>query len=154
MLTPERLREVLHYDPEAGVWTWRVRSGGKSTIGSPAGYRDTHGYIKISVDNRRYYAHRLAFLYVAGSWPADQVDHIDRDRANCRWANLRECDRTANARNTGARRRNKLGVKGVLRLPGGNYQARIYRDGRGRHLGCFPTIEAASAAYRRAGGIQ
>lgn len=153
MLTAERLREVLRYDPDTGDWTWLVRSGGKSTVGSPAGYLDTHGYTKISVDNGRYYTHRLAFLYMTGAWPVGECDHINRDRADCRWENLRDVDRSTNARNTGVRRRNKLGVKGVWRLPCGTFRARIFKDGRQKHLGCFPTIEQAAAAYARAGGV-
>lgn len=152
-LTAERLREVLRYNPATGAWTWRVRSGGKCVAGSSAGCLDPSGYIKISVDNGRYYAHRLAFLYMTGEWPKGESDHIDRDRSNCRWSNLRDVDRVTNARNTGARRRNKLGVKGVHQLPGGSYRASIHREGRTMRLGCFRTIEEAAAAYARAGGV-
>jgi hypothetical protein len=153
MLTAERLRELLAYDPETGAFTWRVRSGGKSTVGSPAGCDDASGYRKIRVDGRNYYGHRLAFLHMTGTWPQDQADHINRDRADNRWANLREADRSLNARNTGARQRNKLGVKGVHRIPGGSFRAAIHCDGQTRRLGCFSTIEEASAAYARAGGV-
>lgn len=152
-LTAARLREILSYDPETGAWTWLVRSGGKSTVGSPAGYLDTHGYIKISIDNGRYYSHRLAFLYMTGAWPKEHVDHIDRDRANCRWANLREASRSQNLQNMGVTRRNKLGVKGVHRTPNGRFRAAIHRNGQTRRLGCFLTIEEAAAAYARAGGV-
>lgn len=151
--TAERLREALHYNPDTGAFTWRIRSGGTATVGTPAGHHDTHGYVKISLDGGRYYAHRLAFLYMTGSWPKEQVDHINRDRADCRWANLRAADRFVNARNTGARRRNRLGVKGVSQLPHGSFRATIYRDGKTYRLGCFPTIEQAAAAYARAGGV-
>jgi hypothetical protein len=152
-LTLERLRQLLYYEPATGKFTWLVRSGGKCTVGSPAGYLDQHGYRKVSVDNERYYEHRLAFLYMTGDWPDAQIDHINRDRSDNRWANLRAADRSLNARNTGPRKRNLLGVKGVSRLPGGSFVANIYRDGKARYLGAFHTIEEASAAYAQAGGV-
>lgn len=153
-LTAERLQQALHYDPATGAFTWLVRSGGKSTVSSPAGYVDkSTGYWKVRLDGRNYYAHRLAFLYMTGEWPKQQVDHINRDRADCRWSNLRDVSVKVNARNTGPRRRNLLGVKGVSRIPCGNYVANIYRDGRARYLGSFPTIQQAAAAYARAGGV-
>jgi hypothetical protein len=152
-LTAARARDALHYDPETGKWTWLIRSGGKSTVGSPAGSLDPSGYWKISLDGKRYWLHRLAFLWMTGEWPRDQVDHINRQRADTRWANLREADRKLNMWNTRPRRRNRLGVKGVSQIPCGHFVANIYREGKSRYLGSFPTIEQASAAYARAGGI-
>lgn len=152
-LTAERLRDALHYDPETGQFTWRIRSGGKSTVGSKAGCLDTHGYIKISLDCGRYYAHRLTFLYMTGEWPDGFADHINRHRADNRWANLRSVSPEGNARNSGVRARNRLGVKGVWQLPCGTYRARIYRDKKSHSLGCFPTIQEAADAYARAGGV-
>lgn len=154
MLTAERLREVLHYEPETGAFTWLVRSGGRSTVGSRAGYVDpSTGYWKLRVAGRNHYAHRLAFIYMTGSAPTEQVDHINRDRADNKWTNLREADRSLNMRNTGASRRNKLGVKGVQQVSASSFRASIYRDGKTHRLGCFPTIEQAAAAYAGAGGV-
>src|SRR4051812_34139236 len=96
-LTQQRLRELLDYCPETGVFTRRTKKGHERS-GDVAGYRDTHGYIKLSVDYKRYYAHRLAWLWITGVWPP-QIDHINRDRADNRLENLRVATPAQNAAN-------------------------------------------------------
>ena len=76
-LTAERLREVLDYDPDTGVFTRKVRTASSVKVGDVAGSLNGKGYIRIRVDGRLYFAHRLAWLYVHGEWPVDQVDHIN-----------------------------------------------------------------------------
>jgi|SRR5262249_13953776 len=89
LVTAERLREVLSYDPETGTFTWRVSGGGRRTSGV-AGHHDRawKGYVCIAVDGRKYRAQRLAFLYMTGDWPPAQIDHINGDTSDNRWANL------------------------------------------------------------------
>jgi len=142
MVTAERLRELLTYDPKTGIF--RDRDG--ALIG--AVYRD--GYWRIYIDGRPYRAHRLAWLYQKGEWPPNEIDHRDLDRANNRWTNLRAAANGQNHANTRARVDNQLGVKGVRLGPDGKFLARIRIDHKERHLGSFPTIEAASAAYAAA----
>ena len=103
MVSAERLRELLHYDPETGIFRWRNwRTGpAKETAGRPS-----QRYLQIQVDGRRYQAHRLAILYVTGVWPPDVVDHIDGDGFNNRIANLRSATKSQNLHN----RRNPGGV--------------------------------------------
>jgi hypothetical protein len=101
MLTQERLKELLFYDPDTGIFTWRVNRGrgpGGCTLGGKlkgkvAGSLHPDNRIFIHIDRRMYGAHRLAFLYVYGRWPEPEVDHIDRDMSNNRISNLREATR-------------------------------------------------------------
>lgn len=150
-LTQERLRALLHYDPETGVFT-RVKSVRGFRAGIEAGaLHQASGYVYIGVDRHSYRAHRLAWLYMTGEWPADDLDHINRNRADNRWINLREATRSQN--NANARRRcdNTSGVKGVsLDRRHNTWRAYIVVDGRQRHLGRFKTVDAAKEAYARA----
>jgi hypothetical protein len=107
-LTEERLRELLHYNQETGLFTWRLWRGNTALAGGIAGYVAKGGYVQISVDGLDYRAHRLAWLYMTGRWPFPQCDHEDRDRSNNKWGNLREATRTENPRN----QMRKRGFKG------------------------------------------
>lgn len=149
-VTAERLREVLHYDPETGAFTWLV-SLGRVRAGAVAGEITRQGYRLIQIDGQRYPAHRLAWFYMTGAWPADEVDHRNTVPGDDRWANLREATSAQNSWNTPKRRNNTSGVKGVTRHPkSGKWHARI-RVNNGRvHLGYFTDINEAAAAYAAA----
>ena len=150
-LTAERLRSLLHYDPETGIFTRLVTSGRNRWLaGSPAGtpHSGHGGYTQIRIANRRYYAHRLAFLYMTGAIPA-YVDHVNCDRSDTRWANLRPASQTENNRNGPVRRSNKLGIKGVYRHRR-KFVARITVDRMPIEIGKFDTAEEAGHAYREA----
>ena len=143
MLTAERLRELLHYDPSTGAWHWRVnRRGKRARAGDVAGYRLQIGYWFICVERERYYGHRLAWLYMTGRWPRNQIDHIDHNPSNDRWSNLREATQSQNNMNQRGRQR------GVGLMPWGRWRARIHKDGAEINLGSFATQEAARAAYQ------
>lgn len=150
-LTQARLKELLHYNPETGVFTWRIpRNCNNATAGSSAGSADQLGYVKIRVDRRLYKAHRLAFLYMLGEFPPDEVDHIDRDPSNNRWENLRSATRSENAANRGLQRNNTSGHRGVTwsrQLQ--KWMAQGQLRGRMRHLGYFTDIDAAASAARK-----
>jgi len=143
MLTAERLRHLLRYDPETGQFWWRYPRSGIN-INREAGYLSQINYRMIRVDQKLYLAHRLAYLYMTGEWPSEEVDHIDVDPSNNRWSNLRAATRQQNQANTGAR--SPLGMKGVSRKRG-RYRARISIDGKQVQLGTFATPEEARAAY-------
>lgn len=136
LITAARLRQQVVYDPATGTFT----RGGKR-VGAP----NVDGYIVLRLDGRTYLAHRLAWLYMTGTWPQRGVSFRDHDRANLRWENLR----LASVRQTaqGRKVRNKLGVKGVRLTPQGNYRARIFVDGRTLHLGVYTKLEDAELAY-------
>jgi hypothetical protein len=150
-LTPERLKEVLSYDPQTGIFIWRVQLGWKGRIGQPAGTKQSRGYVHIMIDRKMYLAHRLAWLYVKGHWPADQIDHLDCDRSNNSFCNLREATNSQNNQN----RRKKPGsasmFKGVSwHVANRGWEARIKCDGKQIRLGLFKTEEGAHAAYCKA----
>lgn len=148
MLTANRLRELLDYEPETGVLTWRVL---RSNIhkGSIAGFAHRAiGYRVIRIDGQKYLAHRLAWLHVTGRWPEGDIDHSNRDGFDNRFANLREASRSQNAGNQKRRVTNRSGFKGVARIAGREkWQGKICVRGKQIYLGLFDTPEAAHAAY-------
>ncbi len=130
-LTQEYLKECLHYDQDTGIFTWKVRplrhfedgtiqtkkqicniwnSRFANTI---TGSKSKKGYLLIGIDNKRYLAHRLAWLYIYGYCPENKVDHFDRNRSNNKISNLREVGNICSMQNTGELKSNKSGVKGV-----------------------------------------
>lgn len=110
-LTQTRLKEVLHYDPETGVFTW-AETRTKAVKGQVAGGIDGHGYWVIGIDGIRHRAHRLAWLYVYGFYP-EEVDHQNHNRIDNCLANLRATDRSGNGKNISKPSNNKSGVVGV-----------------------------------------
>jgi hypothetical protein len=147
-LTAERLRELLDYDPATGEFRNRVQRGGRGRAGDVAGCVNDRGYQRIGVDGQRHRAHRLAWLYDQGTWPAGMLDHIDGDRVNNRIGNLRIATRAQNAANRRPRAGGTSQFKGVSwDKDRGEWRARIKVDGRWRHLGRFTNPEDAARAY-------
>lgn len=143
-----RLRELLDYDPQTGLFTRRVWRGGTSRPGSVAGgSHGKTGYRQISVDGRLYFAHRLAWFYVHGVWPNGQIDHINGTRSDNRIDNLRDVQSRINTENQRRPRRdNSLGLLGVHKFRK-SFIAQLQAKGRMIYLGSFKTAEEASAAY-------
>jgi len=148
-LTAARLRSVLDYDPATGHFVWRETIASNAVVGKTAGGpKPPKGYICITLFGRRYYAHRLAWLWMTGRWPTGDVDHRNLCRADNRWANLRQASRSENRCNQRCRRDSTSGLKGVFyHKARGTWYARIAKDGRQQHLGVFPTAADAHAAY-------
>jgi hypothetical protein len=143
-LTADRLRTLLNYDPKTGVFTWAITRRG-CRKGSVAGCKMRHGYVAIRLDDTLYTAHRLAWRYVNGEWPAEQIDHINRDRADNSIANLRSVTNAENAQNQRARA-NKSGFAGV-RKENNKWLAEIKVNYKPIRIGLFETPEAAHEAY-------
>jgi hypothetical protein len=146
-ITHARLREVLFYDPFTGIFRWRIKPR-NIVPGNLPGGRDAHGYWLIRVDRKRYFAHRLAWFYVHGRWPIGEIDHRNGDPLDNRLENLREATRAQQLWNSGLRKNNRIGLKGVTFYPPTRrWFARIQKHGRTRFLGYHATAEAAHAAY-------
>lgn len=140
MLTQVRLREVLRYNQRTGVFTWRVQLAHRVKPGDVAGCNDS-GYQRIRVDGRLYYAHRLAWLYVTGTWPRHNIDH--RISLSNRFKNLRDVVQRTNTEN---QRR----TVGATRLPDGRWKAQIKVAQKNHALGVFKTKTLARRAYLKA----
>lgn len=150
-LTAERLRELLDYSRETGHFFWRVSVSSTGRAGRPAGcLKSAHGYTVIRIDKRLYLAHRLAFLHVTGEWPTALVDHIDMNKANNRWENLRPATKSQNAQNKSVAQSNNLksGLLGIYWSERNkSWGAKVNVDRKQHHGGFHPTPEAAHAAY-------
>lgn len=148
-LSAQRLRELLHYDVETGIF--RRRTSGRGYVAwSIAGSESALGYIEIGLDKGRFLAHRLAWLYVHGSWPCGQIDHINRNKSDNRIVNLRDVSRSINAENLSIiRPSNKSsGLLGVsFSKTARKWQASIKSDGKQRYLGLYDSPAEAQAAY-------
>lgn len=153
ILSHRRLLDLLHYDPETGIFTRLVCTSSQHRVGEAVGRSHGNGYLKTPVDGAVFKMHRLAWFYMTGAWPKDKVDHINGERADNRWSNLREVSGAENAHNQ--RRPHRSGSTGFLgvrafrhHMPGPKrYTAVIALDGKRRHLGVFYTPEEAHVAY-------
>ncbi|MCU4119362.1 HNH endonuclease signature motif containing protein [Variovorax sp. N23] len=147
-LTQARLFDALTYDPATGEFVSKSR-GRK---GLPAGCINGLGYQVIRIDKRLYAAHRLAWLYVHGKWPAGVIDHINGQRADNRMENLRDIGKPQNHQNLkGAQTNGTSGYLGVTyNAKRKHFIAQIVVGGRFNYIGSFPTPELAHEAYLNA----
>ncbi len=151
MLTAEKARELFSYDPETGTLTRLI---GRRT-GCAVGTITKDGYLHFGVDGRYYLAHRVIFLMQTGRWPEPTVDHIDRDKSNNRWLNLREATHRENHGNRPPAGK-QTATPGVYRMPNsGRYFARAHIGGKRIKFGTYDTPEQAIEAItrRRAGQL-
>lgn len=152
MITADRLRELLSYDPETGAFMWRVDAGARGRIkaGTVAGsVSKTTGDRLIQLDGTLYRAQRLAWLYMTGEEAPRFVSFVDGDHNNTAWVNLRLASQMEACRSMRPRKSRTL-PKGVSIGSSGLPMARIWFKGRNHSLGTFSTVEAASAAYQQA----
>ena len=143
----DEVRGLLDYDPETGIFKWRVMRGGVPA-GSVAGGTHCQGYVAIQFRGAPRLAHRLAWLHFYGAWPEGHLDHINRDKKDNRITNLRVVTPSQNLQNTGLQKNSTSGYRGVsLNVPTGRWKAYIKVGGRRKHLGYFATPQEASVAY-------
>lgn len=146
-LTQERLQQVVYYDPETGIMYRYLKSIEDRPIGSDHG----EGYLRARVDGKRYLIHRLAFLYMTGRWPNNQIDHIDGNRLNNKWANLREASNQNNSKNQripSSNTSNTIGVYWHGREK--KWRAQIVVNGHLKYLGSFQDLEEAVKSRKEA----
>lgn len=144
-LTHERLTELLNYNPKTGVFSWRVRTSNRIAVGQLCLNKDSHGYIRVRVDNKLYWAARLAWFYVHRVWPQHDIDHINGIRDDNRLSNLREATRSQNLAN---RRPKHGGYKGVCYVKRtSRWAATVSKNGNTVFHKTYATEEEARDAY-------
>lgn len=155
-ITQDTVKRYLSYEPEAGIFKWRVvpgevRKPTKRIPGKIAGYvSKTTGYVEIKLQGHKLGAHQIAFLYMEGRVPATgfEIDHRDTIRSNNAWLNLRPATLSQNRANARIKNTNTTGVKGVWKQTFySTYCASVYRQGLKYYLGSFRTSDEAHAAY-------
>lgn len=163
-LTSAVLKELLNYDTETGVLTWKERAEhwfnasrlhgagsyakmwNKKFSGKPAfTHVGSHGYLEGAIFNKLQLAHRVIWCLMTGDWP-EYIDHVNGDRLDNRFENLRRVTNAANGRNTKRHRRSRAEVPGVRQIANGTFQARLGRA----HIGTFRTYEEAVDARLKA----
>lgn len=151
MLTATLLRDLLDYDPDTGVFTWIRPTTNRVKKGEVAGSLTPDGRVTIMIGGVNYRAHRLAWLYMTGDWPADsiQVDHANEDPTDNKWVNLRLATDAENKQNVSkAKTHNTCGLLGAsYHKATGRWTAQIRSNGRKQHLGYFASAEDAHEAY-------
>jgi len=149
ILDAERVRQVFHYDPQTGLFTRIGTSAWKTNVMKPTPVGRTpgrFGYVHLTMDGQIYPAHRIAFVYMTGRQPIEQIDHINGIRHDNRWGNLREVSYSENSQNTAHRKNTHSGLRGVYPASG-KWIARICLNKQRQYLGIYDTPEEAHAAY-------
>ncbi len=145
-ITAERLRELLNYDAETGVFTNRThRSHSRMPAGAVAGSVISTGYLRVVIDAKAHLCHRLAWLYVYGRWPDNSIDHINGIRSDNRISNLRDVPHSVNMQN-GVARGTKYGYPGIM-YSKGSYFGKVKVQGRRIYTKAYPTPELAHRGW-------
>ncbi|WP_241575047.1 HNH endonuclease [Rosenbergiella nectarea] len=151
MIDNSELQRLLNYDPETGLFYWKVRMSNRVKAGDLAGVINGSGYRIIAIKGKIHYAHRLAFLWMTGRLPGKFVDHVDGDRSNNIWVNLREASALQNAHNQKLNKSNTSGIKGVHYDKATNkWLATLKVNGKPTYLGVFSEISQAEAVIKQA----
>ena len=156
-MTKERLLEMFEHDARRGVLIWKAKPNRKIIIGTIAGsLNKTTGYIQVRIDGVVYSLHRLIWLYVHGTWPRDEIDHIDLNKTNNRIENLREATSSNNKCNQTVRSDSMSRVRGIYedkRRIARRFRPHVAINGKRHWLGSFASKEEA-AAVRRASVVK
>jgi hypothetical protein len=144
LLTQEMLRQSHYYNPGTGLFYKRMASGKLKLTGT----LHHTGYLQCKINCQNYSAHRLAWLYMAGTWPEEHVDHIDGNKDNNKWNNLRVATNSDNLENQKRARVDNLSTGLLGAYPhGSRFKARITVKGKRLCLGTFNSPEEAHQAY-------
>ena len=150
MLTLDRLKELLDYNPETGLFTWKITRNNYVKSGRIAEAKTDEGYVTITVDGECWRGHRLAWFYVHGVVPDREIDHINCVKSDNRIANLRLATRSENRRNRGLQKNNKSGVKGVSWSKAEcRWDVRTRINGKQVFIGQFDSLEEAAEARKQ-----
>ena len=154
MLTLEDLKKEVEYKPLTGLF-YRLKTHRTVKRGDIAGgihqlSQHSKAYIRIGILGKYYSAHRLAWFYMTGYWPSEDIDHINQDSLDNRWINLRECSHQENGKNQKKYINNTSGVVGVHLRSSGKWRARIFHKGKHINLGHFDSFDDAVTARNAA----
>jgi hypothetical protein len=150
-LSQNELKTLLNYNQDTGVFTCKIYRGGLAKVGDIAGKVESYGHRRIKVNGKLYLAHRLAWFYVYGVWPTNDLDHINRIRDDNRLANLREATQAENSQNVGIVKSNTSGIKGVSwNSQKSLWRAYITKCYTQIHLGFFVSKDEAAKARKKA----
>lgn len=137
------LRRLLNYDPKTGIFRWRVSRGPRAKVGAIAGCVSGEEYTRIRLNGKLYRGHRLAWLYMTGEWPPVEIDHVDCNKSNSRFTNLRKATILEQRGNKKRQSNNTSGAKGVCwHKAAGKWFVQL--GGRSQ---LFDSIEEAATAY-------
>jgi hypothetical protein len=154
MLTQDELKLHVEYNPVTGIFIRLICRTKPYLIGQPCTSTDAQGYIRIAINGERYKAHRLAFLYMTGTWPEKEVDHINRDKTDNSWDNLRDATKSENMRNQHRADDATHGVYYVCnsRKTSDGYVVKLRVDGTQKYFGYRSTLEDAVALAKEVKG--
>ena len=136
------IRDRLKYDPKTGVVSWINSSCPRLKGKRQAGFKNKRGYVKIKIDNKSYFAHRIAWYLCYGSWPTLDIDHVNGNKDDNRIENLREATKSQNLSNS----RLKTKYRGVSKA-NSKWRAVITHRGSKMHIGVYETKKEAYKAY-------
>lgn len=151
MKTPlpvQRLRELLEYDSESGLFRW-IGPTVRQAKGWFKGNKSVRNYRRLYIEGHHYMAHVVAWALMNGEWPATDIDHINHNQSDNCLLNLRIATDSQNAKNRSINRNNKTGISGVTHF-GNRFRATIACDYRKYHIGLFDTVDQAGAARQSA----
>lgn len=155
ILTLDYLHVIIDYNPETGIFTWIMKkplSRGRLSkkIGRIVGW-SANGYLAVTINNKDYYLHRLAWFYMTGEWPEHDIDHKDLNKKNNKWNNLRKATHIENCRNRFINKNNTSGYKGVSwDKKNKKWAANIHINYKKKFIGYYNTAELAHEAYCKA----
>ena len=147
LITQDELKELLNYDEETGMFTWK-KSGKGRKADKAVGYTNIRGYVEVTIKKSKYYGHRLAWLYVYGYMPENMIDHINHNQSDNSIANLREADSQSNARNQTKSKNGDYGVQWSKKRS--LWNSMIYVDNKAIYLGMFAEYSDALNARKNA----
>ncbi len=146
-----QLKELFDYNQATGELICKVRTGPRSVVGKPVGGYDDRGYLTTGLNGVRYKLHRLIWRWMTGEDAGSDLDHVNGDRGDNSWSNLRKVEHHVNCKNRKMASNNTSGVTGVhFDAARGKWIARAGDHTGRKHLGYFDTLEEAAAARNKA----
>lgn len=145
----DKIKTIMRYDPDTGHFIRLIATNNRVKVGEICGFVDIDGYRRIRVGSLQL-AHRLAWIYMTGEWPEEEIDHRNRTRDDNRWSNLRPAGRSENSFNMKNGKPNSCGFRGVISTKSNKFEAAISARKERFYLGTFDTPEEAHMVYKEA----